>query len=138
MNLSSGLLCSLGNETSCHLGFNMNYFLDCLLLSFIFYRPIEGTIFRSYVNYKDYLKSHYKVSMDMCVPKPHYLLAGHFRNKPSYCNDIRVPCSWLDFMYPRLYTFTLPNSSYFYEVGFESNPNGSCKMRSIYYYRKDW
>ena len=104
----------------------------------IFYRPIEGTIFRTFVNYKDYLENHYGVSMDMCVPKPSYLLAGRLRNIPSYCSDLNVPCVWLDFMYPLIYSFTLPDSPYKYEVGFESHPNATCKIKSVYYYRKDW
>ena len=103
-----------------------------------YYRPIEGVIFPTLTDYKEYLENIYRVNLNLCVPKTSYLLESKYHALPDYCKAMNVPCAWLDFMYPRVFSFSLQSSLYNYEIGFENYPNRKCKVKSIYYYRKDW
>ncbi|CDS36805.1 conserved hypothetical protein [Echinococcus multilocularis] len=100
------------------------------------YRPIEGTLFRTLTTPIRFLENTYDSSLNVCVPKYSYLHKGSFHHLPQDCTGMRVPCSWLDSTYPRVYAFSAPDNDFTYEVGLESYQNRSCWIHSIYYYRK--
>ncbi|KAM7539504.1 hypothetical protein Aperf_G00000038135 [Anoplocephala perfoliata] len=74
----------------------------------VLYRPIEGTLFRTISEPMTFLESVYMSSVQMCIPKCSYFWHGEFRTLPEYCSAVTIPCAWLDGVYPRVYSFSIP------------------------------
>ncbi|KAM7540593.1 hypothetical protein Aperf_G00000038143 [Anoplocephala perfoliata] len=98
----------------------------------ILHRPIEGTLFRTLSEPMTFLKSVYRSSVKMCIPKNNYFWHGEFRTLPEYCSAAIIPCAWLDGVYPRVYSFSIPEQDGNVEVGLERSPEGACLARSIF------
>ncbi|VDD82075.1 unnamed protein product [Mesocestoides corti] len=100
------------------------------------YRPLDGTLFRVFRGAREYLEKTYNASLDVCIPKFPRFLPGRFHNLPRMCEEMVVPCSMLDLLYPRVIQFTdTKYDSGTYEVGMEFDHNRQCWIHSIFHYR---
>ncbi|KAM7540594.1 hypothetical protein Aperf_G00000038143 [Anoplocephala perfoliata] len=99
----------------------------------VLYRPIEGTLFRTLSDPVAFLESEYKSNIQICIPKSLYLWQGKNCSLPKHCNNVTIPCAWLDSVYPRVYSFSIPEIDGNFEVGLETSPEGACLVRSIFY-----
>lgn len=101
------------------------------------YRPIDGTLFPTINNPKEYLTDFYKSDLEVCIPKVSYLLQGKFHHLPVHCHSMQPPWTQLDSIYPRNFALSVKQSPYIYEVGLSTKTGkGDCWVQSIFAYKK--
>ncbi|VUZ47200.1 unnamed protein product [Hymenolepis diminuta] len=101
------------------------------------YRPIDGSLFPTINNPREYLSDTYKSDLEICIPKVSYLLQGKFHHLPEHCHSMQPPCTRLDSIFPRNFALSVKQSPYIYEVGLSTKTGkGDCWVRSIFAYEK--
>ncbi|VDM00124.1 unnamed protein product [Schistocephalus solidus] len=99
------------------------------------YRPLEGTLFRSILNFDRYVKANYGSPSSMCVPKTDQVgeskeLSTFFMKHHVTCADFEVPCVYIDKNHPRNYVLTDGRNEI--ELGLHWLKSGECAASSLF------